>query len=162
RWRAVVRACGSSWPRAARTGSSASPRKCGSPAGGARAAPPATPGGPPVGGWAAGRRAPGGAGGSGCAKPAPGRSPRAPRAPAPEFEAMMRVNYLSVVYGVLAALPHMRRQRDGHIVNVASVVGKRAVPFVAAYAASKFAVVGFSEALRMELRRDGIRVTSVC
>lgn len=81
---------------------------------------------------------------------------------ASEFEAMMRVNYLSVVYGVLAALPHMRRQRDGHIVNVASVVGKRAVPFLAAYAASKFAVVGLSEALRMELRRDGIRVTSVC
>jgi len=81
---------------------------------------------------------------------------------ASEFEAMMRVNYLSVVYGVLAALPHMRRQGDGHIVNVASVVGKRAAPFLAAYAASKFAVVGLSEALRMELRREGIRVTCVC
>jgi short-subunit dehydrogenase len=56
----------------------------------------------------------------------------------------------------------MQRQRSGHIVNVASVVGKRASPFRAAYAASKFALVGLSEALRMELRRDGIRVTTVC
>jgi short-subunit dehydrogenase len=81
---------------------------------------------------------------------------------AAEFEAMMRVNYLAVVYGILAALPHMRRQGNGHIVNVASVVGKRAVPFLAAYAAAKFAVVGLSEALRMEVRREGIRVTCVC
>jgi short-subunit dehydrogenase len=84
------------------------------------------------------------------------------RTRAAEFEAMLRVNYLSVVYGVLAALPHMRRQHSGHIVNVASVVGKRASPFRAAYVASKFAVVGLSEALRMEVRREGIRVTCVC
>jgi short-subunit dehydrogenase len=81
---------------------------------------------------------------------------------AAEFEALMRVNFLGAVYGVLAALPHMRRQRRGHIVNVASVVGKRASPFRAAYVASKFALVGFSEALRMELLEDGIHVTSVC
>ena len=63
---------------------------------------------------------------------------------------------------MLAALPHMRRQGDGHIVNVASVVGKRASPFRAAYVASKFALVGFSEALRMELLGTGIHVTCVC
>jgi short-subunit dehydrogenase len=79
-----------------------------------------------------------------------------------EFEAIMRVNFLGSVYGVLAALPHMRRQGRGHIVNVASVVGKRASPFRAAYVASKFALVGLSEALRMELRGDGIDVTCVC
>ena len=50
----------------------------------------------------------------------------------------------------------------GHIVNVASVVGKRASPFRAAYVASKFALVGFSEALRMELLGSGIHVTCVC
>ena len=65
-----------------------------------------------------------------------------------EFERIVRVNYLGAVHGVLAALPHMRRQGAGHIVNVASVVGKRASPFRAAYVASKFALVGFSEALR--------------
>jgi len=79
-----------------------------------------------------------------------------------EFERLVRVNYLGAVHGVLAALPHMRRQGEGHIVNVASVVGKRASPFRAAYVASKFALVGFSEALRMELRGTGIRVTCVC
>ena len=42
---------------------------------------------------------------------------------AAEFERLVRVNYLGAVYGVLAALPHMRRQGAGHIVNVASVVG---------------------------------------
>jgi short-subunit dehydrogenase len=84
------------------------------------------------------------------------------RTTAAEFETVLRVNFLGAVYGVLAALPHMRRQRAGHIVNVASVLGKRASPFRAAYVASKFALVGFSESLRMELRRDGIRVTVVC
>ena len=79
-----------------------------------------------------------------------------------EYERLMPVNYLGAVYGVLAALPHMRRQGAGHIVNVASVVGKRASPFRAAYVASKFALVGFSEALRMELLGTGIHVTCVC
>jgi short-subunit dehydrogenase len=79
-----------------------------------------------------------------------------------EFERLIRVNYLGAVHGVLAALAHMRRQRAGHLVNVASVVGKRASPFRAAYVASKFALVGFSEALRMELRGTGIHVTCVC
>jgi NAD(P)-dependent dehydrogenase (short-subunit alcohol dehydrogenase family) len=79
-----------------------------------------------------------------------------------EFERLVRVNYLGAVEAVLAALPHMRRQGAGHIVNVASVVGKRASPFRAAYVASKFALVGFSEALRMELRGTGIDVTCVC
>jgi short-subunit dehydrogenase len=79
-----------------------------------------------------------------------------------EFERLVRVNYLGAVEAVLAALPHMRRQGTGHIVNVASVVGKRASPFRAAYVASKFALVGFSEALRMELRGTGIDVTCVC
>jgi short-subunit dehydrogenase len=79
-----------------------------------------------------------------------------------EYERLLRVNYLGAVYGVLAALPHMRRQGAGHLVNVASVVGKRASPFRAAYVASKFALVGFSETLRMELRGTGIHVTCVC
>jgi short-subunit dehydrogenase len=79
-----------------------------------------------------------------------------------EFERLVRVNYLGAVHAVLAALPHMRRQGSGHVVSVASVIGKRASPFRAAYVASKFALVGFSEALRMELRGSGIDVTCVC
>jgi short-subunit dehydrogenase len=79
-----------------------------------------------------------------------------------DFERLMRVNFFGALHGVQAALPHMRRQGGGHIVNVASVVGKRASPFRAAYVASKFALVGLSEALRMELAREGIHVTCVC
>lgn len=81
---------------------------------------------------------------------------------ATDFERILRVNFLGAVYATLAALPHMRRQGSGHVVNVASIVGKRASPFRSAYVASKFALVGLSEALRMELRRDGIHVTCVC
>ena len=81
---------------------------------------------------------------------------------AAEFEQIMRVNFLGVVYAVLAALPHLRRQGGGHLVTVASVIGKRGSPFRAAYCASKFAVVGLSEVLRMELRAEGIAVTCVC
>jgi short-subunit dehydrogenase len=79
-----------------------------------------------------------------------------------DFERLMRVNFFGALHGVQAALPHMRRQGAGHIVNVASVVGKRASPFRSAYVASKFALVGLSEALRMELAREGIHVTCVC
>lgn len=79
-----------------------------------------------------------------------------------EFERLMAVNFFGAVYGILAVLPLMRRQGSGHIVTVASVVGKRATPYRAAYAASKFALVGLSEALRMELRGTGIHVTCVC
>jgi short-subunit dehydrogenase len=79
-----------------------------------------------------------------------------------DFERLMRVNFHAVVYAVLAALPHLRRQGGGHVVNVASVIGKRASPFRAAYVASKFALVGLSEALRMELGPEGIHVTCVC
>jgi short-subunit dehydrogenase len=81
---------------------------------------------------------------------------------AADFEDQLHVNFLSAVYGVLAALPHMRRAGAGHIVNVASVVGKRASPFRSAYVAAKFALVGLSEALRMELAGQGIDVTCVC
>jgi short-subunit dehydrogenase len=81
---------------------------------------------------------------------------------AADFEWILRVNFLGAVHATLAALPHMRRQGRGHVVNVASVVGKRASPYRSAYVASKFALVGLSEALRMELRREGIHVTCVC
>lgn len=79
-----------------------------------------------------------------------------------EFERLMAVNFFGAVYGILAVLPLMLRQGSGHIVTVASVVGKRATPYRAAYAASKFALVGLSQALRMELLGTGVHVTCVC
>ena len=62
----------------------------------------------------------------------------------------------------MAALPVMRRQGAGHIINVASTAGRRGSPYVGAYCASKFAVVGLTESLRVELRGSGIDVTLVC
>jgi hypothetical protein len=57
--------------------------------------------------------------------------------------------------------PHMKARGQGRIVNIASIGGKVAVPHLLPYAASKFALVGLSEGMRAELRKDGIYVTTV-
>ena len=56
----------------------------------------------------------------------------------------------------------MQRRRSGRIINITSIGGKLSVPHLVPYCASKFALVGFSEGLRAELLKDGIRVTTVC
>jgi NAD(P)-dependent dehydrogenase (short-subunit alcohol dehydrogenase family) len=69
------------------------------------------------------------------------------------------------VYGVMrvtqAVLPQMRRQRSGRIINISSVLGQVAPPFLGVYAASKFAAEGMTEAWRAELRPFGISVSLV-
>jgi len=77
------------------------------------------------------------------------------------FERLMRVNYLGTVYATLAVLDSMVHRHKGHIVNVASVAGKLGAPFEAAYSASKFAVVGMSEALAAEVHPFGVAVSLV-
>jgi short-subunit dehydrogenase len=79
-----------------------------------------------------------------------------------DFETAMAVNFWAAVYTTLAVVPHMRKQGGGRIVNIASIGGKLSVPHLLPYSASKFAMVGFSDGLRAELRRDGILVTTVC
>lgn len=74
---------------------------------------------------------------------------------------LMEVNYLGTLHGCQAALPVMRRQGRGVIVNVSSVVGHRALPGGGAYAATKAAQISLCEALRGELRGTGIAVCSV-
>src|SRR5918993_909993 len=64
------------------------------------------------------------------------------------------VNFWGVVHGCRVALPHLK-QRGGTIVNVGSVVSDRAVPLLGIYSASKHAVKGYTDALRMELEEDG-------
>jgi 3-oxoacyl-[acyl-carrier protein] reductase len=81
--------------------------------------------------------------------------------PVEEFERVMRVNYFSCVYATKAVLPSMLDRRRGHIVNVASIAGRIGPPMEAAYAASKFAMVGFTEALFFEVRPNGIGVSMV-
>ena len=79
-----------------------------------------------------------------------------------QIRAIFDVNFFGVFYGCKAVVPVMRRQRSGHIFNVSSVIGKRATPFHGAYCATKFAVIGLTEALRVEMAPFNVRVTCVC
>ena len=73
------------------------------------------------------------------------------------------INLMGVVHGCRSFLPRMvSRGRGGHVVNVSSQAGFQANPALNAYSTTKFAVFGFSEALRSELRPHGIGVTVVC
>jgi NAD(P)-dependent dehydrogenase (short-subunit alcohol dehydrogenase family) len=78
-----------------------------------------------------------------------------------QVERVIRVNVLGVVFATKAFLPMMTAAGRGHVVNVASLAGRFAVPGASVYAASKHAVVGFSESLHHELRPRGIRVTAL-
>ncbi len=74
----------------------------------------------------------------------------------------LSVNYLGPLACCQAVIPAMRRQGAGHIINVSSVLGKRATPARGAYAASKAALNALTDALRVELMDTGIHVTLVC
>ena len=78
-----------------------------------------------------------------------------------DFQRAMGVHFWGPLHTTLEVLPDMRRHGWGRIVNVASLGGKRAVPHMLPYTASKFALVGLSNGLRTELAKDGILVTTV-
>jgi meso-butanediol dehydrogenase/(S,S)-butanediol dehydrogenase/diacetyl reductase len=80
----------------------------------------------------------------------------------PQFDRMMAVNVKGVVLVTQAALPHLRARGSGAIVNIASIAGKTGRAFTAGYAASKFAVIGLTQALSQELGPANIRVNAVC
>lgn len=79
-----------------------------------------------------------------------------------EMKRVIEVDLLGVMYGAKAALPYLRAA-GGTLINISSVVGKRAVPLQAPYSAAKHGVVGFSDALRDELRYEnaGVAVTTI-
>ncbi|HET9693670.1 MAG TPA: SDR family oxidoreductase [Steroidobacteraceae bacterium] len=77
------------------------------------------------------------------------------------YERLMRLNYLGSVYPTFHALPHLKRAR-GRIVAVSSMAGLIGVPTRTGYAASKHAVVGFFDSLRVEVADTGVSVTVVC
>ena len=81
--------------------------------------------------------------------------------PEDAFRDLLETNVLGAHNAIRAVLPHMRRQGSGHIVNVGSIVGKRSWPYHGAYAASKFALTGLTQALRGELAGSGVSVTLV-
>jgi short-subunit dehydrogenase len=78
-----------------------------------------------------------------------------------DFEAAMATHFWGPLYLTLTAVSHMKRRGGGRIINIASIGGKIAVPHLLPYVASKFALVGLSEALRAELTKDRIYVTTV-
>ncbi len=77
------------------------------------------------------------------------------------FRTILETNLLGVHRLTREVLPHMRRQGGGHIVNVSSLNGRVAVPYVGAYSASKFALEGLSETLALELTGTSIFVTLI-
>jgi short-subunit dehydrogenase len=78
-----------------------------------------------------------------------------------DIEWLMGINFWGTVYGVKYFLPILKQQKKAYIVNLSSVFGLIAAPGEAAYAASKFAVRGFTEALRHELAGTSVQVSSV-
>lgn len=82
--------------------------------------------------------------------------------PLENFEANLSCGYWSVVYPCRAVVPHMLARGSGHIVNVSSVAGYLGIYGYTGYSSAKFAVMGFTEALRFEMRPAGITVHVVC
>ena len=78
-----------------------------------------------------------------------------------EWDRMIDVNIKGVLYGIAAALPHMKQQKAGHIINVSSVAGHKIRSGSVVYAATKFAVRALSEGLRLEVKPYNIRTTVI-
>ncbi|MBV8950101.1 MAG: SDR family NAD(P)-dependent oxidoreductase, partial [Actinobacteria bacterium] len=75
-----------------------------------------------------------------------------------EFARVIEVNLLGQVHGALAALPRLRERGQGAFISISSVEARRAFPYHSAYAAAKHGVDGFLEALRVELREEGVPI----
>jgi NAD(P)-dependent dehydrogenase (short-subunit alcohol dehydrogenase family) len=78
-----------------------------------------------------------------------------------ELREQLETNFFGAVSMTKAALPQMRRQKSGHVIQMSSVGGRYANPCVSSYAASKFALEGWTEALRLEMNPLGIRIVLV-
>ena len=78
-----------------------------------------------------------------------------------EIESQMQTNYFGMIYCTKNFLPSMLKKKSGHIVNVASVAASFGLPGIASYCATKFAMLGFSEGLKHELKNTGVGITVV-
>ena len=79
-----------------------------------------------------------------------------------DFEWIMGINFWGVVWGTQAFLPHLKKAGEGHVINTSSLFGLLSVPTQGTYNASKFAVRGFTEALRQELDMANCGVSATC
>jgi len=82
-------------------------------------------------------------------------------APPEAFRQVLETNFFGYVHGARAVLPYFREQGSGVLINNASMLGKGGAPYLSAYASSKFAILGFSESLRQELRGEDVHVCTV-
>ncbi|MFT2008719.1 SDR family oxidoreductase [Pontibacter sp. 13R65] len=78
-----------------------------------------------------------------------------------EWNQMIDVNIKGVLYGIAAALPHMKQQKSGHIINVSSVAGHKIFPGSVLYSATKSAIRVISEGLRQEVKEYNLRTTII-
>ncbi|MGV3461674.1 MAG: 3-ketoacyl-ACP reductase [Flavobacterium sp.] len=78
-----------------------------------------------------------------------------------EWEDVVKINLFGAYYATRAVLPEMKERRSGDIVNVSSSAGLKGAPLTGAYSASKFALIGMSESLMQEVRKDNIRVLTM-
>ncbi|MGA8836446.1 MAG: SDR family NAD(P)-dependent oxidoreductase, partial [Candidatus Sulfotelmatobacter sp.] len=78
------------------------------------------------------------------------------------FREMFDTNFFGAVAGMQAVIPIMRQQGGGTIINISSVAGHIPLPFHAAYSATKFAMNAIGKAAGVELKKEGIRVLTVC
>ncbi len=81
---------------------------------------------------------------------------------AEQMRQIFETNFFGVFYGCRAVAPVMVAQGSGHIFNVSSVIGKRGSPFNGAYSATKFAICGLTDAMRVEMLDHNVHVTAVC
>jgi len=79
-----------------------------------------------------------------------------------DAHALFATNFFGPFHCLQAALPHFKRQRAGHIVNIASLAGLRGIPNSAVYAATKAALIALSDAVRIEWQDHGVHITVVC
>jgi short-subunit dehydrogenase len=79
-----------------------------------------------------------------------------------DINQIIQTNLLASILLTRAVLPKMLQRRSGHIVHSASLAGKVGMPYMAAYSASKYGIVGFNHALQAELRGTGVRSTTMC
>jgi short-subunit dehydrogenase len=81
---------------------------------------------------------------------------------AENWDQVLRVNLLSHIQFTREFLPTLLARREAHILNVGSIFGLAAMPKLAAYCTTKFAMVGFTESLRAEFGREGLGITALC
>lgn len=76
-----------------------------------------------------------------------------------EFKRVIDVSLMGQVYGAMAALPHLKREGRGALIHISSMEGRRALPLQSPYSTAKHGLEGFLEALRVELKHDGVPVS---